>query len=350
MPVKRYSSREPVVFAWVITPYILFMNLLIFGSCIFGSFPCFIKSFFTSAVYFFIIYAVFGSVAVIIKNRNPGDGDLFKRVRLMLPFFYLMNVGAVYGAFYIFKNVVHLGCAPKPEMLWWTILYGCIMSTVITFINEGMANWENWKNSLSESEKLKNAYQRSKILGLKGQINPHFLFNCFNTLSGLIQEDEQAAEKFLDEMTKVHRYLLRGDDEYLVPLENEMKFANSYMYLTKARFGSAIQVEVEVKKELLIKHIPPLSLHVILENIIYTNALSKKEPLHIKITCDENGRLIISHSLHEKIIVQHLNQDEGLDNLITKYRLMNMKEIVVRETERERVITVPLFEPESAFA
>ncbi|MBL0008773.1 MAG: histidine kinase [Saprospiraceae bacterium] len=350
MPIKRYSSKEPVVFVWIITPYIVFMNLLIFGTCIFGSIGCFFKSFLTSAAYFFIIYAVFGSLAVIIKNRNPGAGDLFKRVRLMLPFFYLMNIGAVYGAFYIFRHVINLGCVPLTGMVWWTILYGCIMSTVITFINEGMANWENWKNSLSESEKLKNAYQRSKLLGLKGQINPHFLFNCFNTLSGLIQENEEEAEKFLDEMTKVHRYLLRGDDEYLVPLADEMKFAAAYLYLTKARFGNAIVTEVNVPKSILHKLIPPLSMQVILENIIYTNALSKKEPLQISITGDSNGRLIIKHSLHEKIIVQNLSLDEGLDNLITKYRLMNMQEVEVTETEKQRIISLPLFESETTFA
>lgn len=350
MPIKRYSSKEPVVFVWIITPYIVFMNLLIFGTCIFQSFPCFIKSFFTSALYFFIIYAVFGSLAVVIKNRNPSPADLFKRVRLMLPFFYLMNIGAVYGAFYIFTHIVRLGCVPVPGMVWWTILYGCIMSTVITFINEGMANWESWKSSLSESEKLKNAYQRSKLLGLKGQINPHFLFNCFNTLSGLIQENEEEAEKFLDEMTKVHRYLLRSDDEYLVPLAEEMKFASAYLYLTKARFGSSIVTEVNVPKALLNKLLPPLSMQVILENIIYTNALSKKEPLHISITSEGSDHLIITHSLHEKIIVQNLSLDEGLDNLIIKYRLMNMHEVIVTETEQQRVISLPLFEPETTFA
>jgi two-component system, LytTR family, sensor kinase len=86
---------EPVVFVWIITPYIVFMNLLIFGTCIFGSVSCFVKSFFTSAIYFFVIYGVFGSIAVVIKNRNPAAADLFKRVRLMLPFFCLMNIGAV---------------------------------------------------------------------------------------------------------------------------------------------------------------------------------------------------------------------------------------------------------------
>ena len=344
MSVRRYSKKEPLIFLWVMVPYIIFMNLLIFGSCIFKSAGCFFTSYGLSTVYFSIIYGVFGSVAVLIRNQNPGAGDLFRRVRIMLPVFYLMNIGAVYGVFYAYKSYPLIDCIPRMGMVWWTIFYACVMSTVITFINEGMANWEQWKNSLSEGEKLKNAYRRSKLLGLKGQINPHFLFNCFNTLSGLIQEDEEAAEKFLDEMTKVHRYLLRGDDEYLVPLLDEMKFANAYLYLIKARFGSAIDIEVNVPKELLSSRIPPLSMQVILENIIYTNALSKKSPLHIVLTSDEKNRLIITHTLHEKIIVQNFDMDEGLDNLINKYRLLNMEEIKVTETPGQRVIVLPLFE------
>jgi len=345
MPVKRYSKQEPIVFLWVMAPYMIFMNLLIFGTCIFSSFLIFLKSFGTSAIYFSLIYGVFGSVAVFIKNRYPGAGDLFRRIRIMLPVFYLMNIGAIYGAYHFYDWTGIIGCPTRPNMVWWTILYGCMMSTVITLINEGMANWEKWKNSLSEGEKLNNAYQRSKLLGLKGQINPHFLFNCFNTLSGLIEENEQEAEQFLDEMTKVHRYLLRGDDEYLVPLLDEMKFASSYLYLTKARFGNAINIIVDIPKELLLQRIPPLSMQVLLENIIYANALSKKEPLTIHISHEGNKRLIITHSLHEKTIVQHLDMDEGLDNLINKYRLLNMEEMKITETPEKRVIVMPLFEP-----
>ena len=344
MPVKRYSKQEPIVFLYVMVPYIFIMNLLIFGNCIFESVGIFFKSFALSAIYFCLVYGVFGSVAVMIRNQNPGAGDLFKRVSIMLPVFYAMNIAAIFGAYKFYDAFHWLSCPTKPNMLWWTILYACIMSTVITFINEGMANLEKWKNSLSESDKLKNAYQRSKLLGLKGQINPHFLFNCFNTLSGLIEEDEQEAEKFLDEMTKVHRYLLRGDDEYLVPLLDEIKFASSYLYLTKARFGNAIEVEVDIPKDLLYQRIPPLSMQVILENIIYANALNKKEPLKITIENRDNKKLVITHTLHEKKIVQDMNMHEGLDNLINKYRLLNTEEIEVTETPQKRVIILPLFD------
>jgi two-component system LytT family sensor kinase len=340
--IKRYSNKEPLVFVYIIVPYILFMNLLIFGGCIFHSAICFLKSFGLSTVYFFIIYAIFGSFAVRIKNRYPSAGDLFKRIRLMLPMFYLMNIGALYGIYWFYDTTGWFDCPTNHDTLWWTILYGCVMSTAITFINEGMANWDKWKDSLSEGEKLRNAYQRSKLLGLKGQINPHFLFNCFNALSGLIQEDEEEAERFLNEMIKVHRYLLRSDDEYLVSLDDEMKFANAYLKLTKVRFGNSLQVEINVPSAVLEKQIPPLSMQVILENIIYTNALSKKDPLRINIYIDEKGQLIIEHSMHEKIIVQDLNLEEGLDNLVTKYKLLNA-DVSIEERDKSRKIILPLF-------
>jgi len=350
MPVKRYSNKEPLVFLYVVLPYIGFMNLLIFGTCLLHSWSNFFKSFGLSTVYFFLVYGLFGTVAVTIKNKYPGAGDLFKRISRMLPVFYLMNIAAIYGVFAFFESVQWVNCEMQLHMRWWTILYACMMSTVITFINEGMANWEKWKDSLSENEKLKNAYQRSKLLGLKGQINPHFLFNCFNTLSGLIQEDEEKAEQLLDEMIKVHRYLLRSDDEYLVSLQDEMKFATAYLNLTKARFGEAVKSEIKLQPDVLQKWIPPLSLHVILENIIYTNALSKKEPLQIRIGQNEHGNLVISHTLHEKTIVQNFNQDEGLDNLVNTYKLLHAEAVKVNETKVQREIILPLFDQIKAIA
>jgi two-component system, LytTR family, sensor kinase len=344
VPPKRYSEKEPTVFLWVMIPYVFIMNLMIFGTCIFDSAFLFFKAFFISTIYFLVIYAIFGTVAVGIKNRFPSAGDLIKRVSILLPIFYLMNIFTIYGIYGFYPFTSWIKCEPISDMRWWTILYGCIMSTLITFINEGMANWEAWKSSLSEGEKLKNAYQRSKLLGLKGQINPHFLFNCFNTLSGLIQDDEKYAEEFLDEMTKVHRYMLRSDDQYLVPLKDEIRFARSYLFLTKARFGEAIKTEINISPELLEKWIPPLSMQVILENIIYNNVLNKKQPLNIEIRNNDQGDLVIVHSLNEKTIVQNIDAEEGLDNLINKYKLLNAEKIVILESHSERRIKIYLFE------
>jgi two-component system LytT family sensor kinase len=344
MPIKRYSNKEPQVLLWVMFPYIVFLNSIVFGTCIFRSLSVFLRSSLYGALYISVIYFVFGLAATLVKKRFPSAGDMFRRIAILLPLFYAMNAITMPGYYFIYNQWNLLPCPLKSGMLLWAIVYGCIMSTVITFINEGVANWEAWKASITENERLNNVYQRSRLLGLKGQINPHFLFNCFNTLSGLIQENEAKAEQFLDEMTKVHRYLLRSDDELMVPLDQELKFAQSYLYLAKERFGDAIRTSIQVEKNMLEMKLPPLSLQVILEDIIYSNALSKGDPLTIRIFSNDMNQLNITHSLHKKKGSQITNADEGMENLVNKYKILQAGDIMIHEEDGERSLLIPLFE------
>ena len=348
MVSTKYMKRELQAFAWIMLPYIVVLNTLVFGDCIFNTFRQFGGSFLYSSIFLLLAYFVFRMVAVFIRIRIPAPSDLFKRIGIMLPAFYCMNILMISGIFSIYEAVDLLNCPVRRGMVWWAILYGCITSTALTFINEGVANWAEWKASLAETEKLKNAYRRSKLLGLKGQINPHFLFNCFNTLSGLIHEDELKAERFLDEMSKVHRYLLRSDDELLVPVAEEIKFAQSYLHLSKERFGNAIATSIDLDNRVMQKFIPPLSMQVILENIIYTNALDKNKPLLIHIYAKNENELCIENSLQEKIVRQNLNVDEGLDNLVNKYKMLNALPVTVTDYASSRKLLLPLFEQQEA--
>jgi hypothetical protein len=62
------------------------------------------------------------------------------------------------------------------------------------------------------------------------------------------------------------------------------------------------------------------------------------------------GNLVISHSIHEKTIVQNFNQDEGLDNLVNKYKLLHAEAVKVNETKAQREIILPLFDQMKAIA
>lgn len=344
MVIKRYSKKEPQVFLWVLLPYIFFFNWLIFGNCMFNSVSIFIRLLAFSCLYLFLIYFVFGLAAMLVQKRFPDAGDMFRRIAVMLPMFYVMNAIAFSVLIFLYKELQIVSCPPRSGMLPWAIVYACIMSTIITFVNEGVANWEAWKTSLTETEKLKNVYQRSRLLCLKGQINPHFLFNCFNTLSGLIQEDGTKAEIFLDEMTRVHRYILRSSDQFLISLETELKFARSFLYLAEERFGGAIQTTIEVEKDALEMQLPPLSLQVILENIIHNNVLSKSNPLMIHISVKGDKQLSIVNTIHKKNISSRSTEDDGFDNLEKKYQILNADPILIDEANGERSLLLPLFD------
>ena len=343
MQLVRYSKREPIIFLWFMLPYTVIINLIAFGSNVFNSFKKFGLSFITSLFYFGIIYSVFGAVAVLIKRRFPHDADLFKRIAIMLPLFYIMNVLSVQCLYLLYEKLQLSNLIAKRNMQWWVTSFGCLASTILTFINEAAAGWEKWKVSVTENTRMQTAYNKSRLLSLQRQINPHFLFNCFNTLSSLINENEEQAENFLNEMTKVYRYLLKGDEEQLVNFDEELKFIESYLYLATTRFGSALNMNIKISDEAKHKKIAPLSLQVIIENVIYSNAFSKAKPLLINIYADESS-VAIENTIQPKQGINILNFEEAFDSLVTKYKMYSIQPVTLEENAEQRRITIPLIE------
>lgn len=342
MGLKLYSKGEPLIFLWFILPFVIALNAIIFGNCIFASLQTFGSTFLVSVGVLVTSFLGFRSVAFLIRNRFPSNADLFRRIAVMLGIFAFMNILLITGLYAIHNAVAISGCPLVFSNFWWAFLFATLSSTIITILNEAMVNWNSWKRSITETEELKNAYQKTRLLGLKGQVNPHFLFNCFNSLSSLISEDEEAAEQFLNEMTKVHRYMLRGDDELLVTLEEEIRFVKSYLFLIQYRFGEAVKSSIRIPADAMNWHLPPLSLQVIMENVIYTNSASTTSPLQIEISLTKDHLLDISNTVSPRMSRDIYDHEEGLDNLLNKYRLLDNRLIQITETESERHIYLPL--------
>jgi len=204
-----------------------------------------------------------------------------------------------------------------------------------------VAGFEKWKKTITETEALKTEYMQSRLLGLKSQLNPHFLFNSLNSLSCLIQESPGKAEKFLDEMSKVYRYLLKNSDEQLVTLEAELQFTRSYFYLLKERHGEGLDMEINVTRSFFEKQLPPLTLQILLESAFNMNAIGKEQPLKIELNITANGWLEIKNNVQRKIS-DSLADRAGIQNLSKKFRLLCNKYIIVKDTGKYQVITVPL--------
>src|SRR5688572_22045294 len=102
MKIARQFRRELIASAWIMPPYILVLNILMFGPCIFESAAEFGKSFLYSGTCLLSAYFVFRSVAMFMRKSIPAAGDLFKRIGYMLPVFYLMTVIMVSSLFSIY--------------------------------------------------------------------------------------------------------------------------------------------------------------------------------------------------------------------------------------------------------
>ncbi|HEX5025355.1 MAG TPA: sensor histidine kinase [Agriterribacter sp.] len=340
--LPKYTRKDYTVMLCVMLPFTMVLNSVIFRSLYFSDWKIFVLATIITGTGVCIDFILCGFVAVKMKKRFPLEKDVSRKLVFMILSFWLFTTLFLYLLFGGYEWIGFYGYSFNENAFIWSCIALGIVNVFLTFLMEGVAGYESWKDSMEETEKLSKAYNQSRLLGLKSQVNPHFLFNSLNALSSLISEDEQEAEKFLDEMSKVYRYMLRNEADQLVTLETELKFVDSYYYLLRVRYGDALQLAIAVHENDKWQSIPPLTLQVIIENSFTLNALNKNAPLQIVIQSNGTGVLEIKNNIQPKIITDHINYEAGLDNLVNRYYLLTHHPLTINETQTERCISIPL--------
>ncbi|WP_080058031.1 sensor histidine kinase [Spirosoma aerolatum] len=197
--------------------------------------------------------------------------------------------------------------------------------------------------------KMQQEKTEMQMRALQSQINPHFLFNGLNTLSSLIDENPGQAGEFVDELSKVYRYLLRSNDAELTTLGVELSFISSYFHLLKTRFGSSVRLDVDVDESYKDSLLPPLTLQLLVENAVKHNVVLRQTPLHIRIRTTPAQQLIVENTLQRKTIRVESN-GVGLSNIADKYKLLNQSAPRIEEQNGWFQVTLPLLMPQSVTA
>jgi two-component system, LytTR family, sensor kinase len=243
--------------------------------------------------------------------------------------------------FFAYDATHFLGYQLDSTRLYYALFSGLGLTMVATSMWEADYTIKQWKNSLTEKEQLQQLTIQQEFETLKSQVNPHFLFNCFNTLSSLIVEDRKQAEVFLNELSKVYRYLLRNNEDGLSSLQTEIRFIESYYRLLKTRHGEAVQLSIETDKKYDHYLLPSLTLQLLVENAVKHNVLSKNKPLVIDIFTTAGSKLVVSNNLQLRTLKVPSNKI-GLDNIKAKYELLNQTGFQVLKDKKTFSVVLPL--------
>jgi two-component system LytT family sensor kinase len=344
--LPQYTSKDYFIMVWVMVPFTMVINTFVFGVKYYSQGGLFSLSTLITCVAACIDFILCGGVAVVMKKRFPADRQVPKRLTFMIGIFLILSGLFLYFLFSFYEWIDFYGYTFNESGFVWAYVSMGVLNIFLTFLHEGVSRFERWKMNLLETEQLKKTVKQSQLLGLKSQVNPHFLFNCLNSLSSLIGECPDDAEKFLNEMSKVYRYMLRNDDELLISLERELQFIKSYYALLKARYGEGIELNINVNEEDKQAMLPPLSLQVIIENAFSQNSMQKSAPLKIGIQSNNNGAIVIRNNVQRKTVTDAFDYEAGLDNLVSKYRLLNQRKVEIRDSKNERTIQLPLINSE----
>lgn len=344
MKALNYNSKEKLIGIVILPPVAIIINYFIFGSAYFDSFRHFLLPALISTAIIFVVYILCSMVATIMLNRFPKYSQTLKRIGIELLLFVAIMAAAVTVLFFGYDYIGIEGLPVKSENYPWVLIVGAACNLMATSFNEGAAFFEKWREVVDEADQLKRENLQSQLEGLKGQVNPHFLFNSLNSLSSLISDEPEKAEKFLDEMSKVYRYLLRTNEDGITSLASEMQFIQSYFHLLKTRYGDGLEMEIRIDEKYNLYQLPPLTLQMLVENAVKHNMILKDKPLQILIMTTNSGKLVVTNNLQRKDRQVSSNK-VGLTNIVKKYRLMKKEEISVRDDGKEFAVVVPLIQP-----
>jgi two-component system, LytTR family, sensor kinase len=323
-------------------PFICFiLNNILFGAREFYDYRVWAFSF--PVLYVFGLAGWYAQIYSMhwLRNRFPFIHQTTIRLSILGITHLLITVTTYLLIFFFYDITGFLGYELDAEKLNFALYFGLSITLIGTTMWESEYTLEQLKRSLVEKEKLEQLTIQHEFETLKSQVNPHFLFNCFNTLSSLISEDPKQAENFLNEFSKVYRYLLRNNEDGISTLEKELKFIESYFQLLRTRHGEAVQMNLEIDKKYLNYLLPSLSLQLLVENAVKHNVLSKAHPLIIDVFTTTGNKLVVSNNLQLRTVKAASNRI-GLENIKTKYELLDHPGFHILEDGNSFSVVLPL--------
>lgn len=180
----------------------------------------------------------------------------------------------------------------------------------------------------------------AELAMLKSQLNPHFLFNSFNTLMNIIDKDKQMAMEFAEKLSDFYREVALLQDKESVPVQDELNLLQNYIYLQQKRFGNNLQLQLNISKAHLEAGIPPLTLQLLAENAIKHNRITDEQPLKISIESAQSF-LVVSNNISRQEVAAK-SAGLGLKNIQQRVQMLTNQEVNILETEYEFNVIIPL--------
>lgn len=221
-----------------------------------------------------------------------------------------------------------------------------IVFLVELFITGQMTVSRFYKNLIEmyrHTKELEDSAIRTRYMALQSQLNPHFLFNSLNTLVAEIEYDPKKAVEFTRNLSDIYRYVLSCQNKQLVSLSEEMDFIYKFVFLHQVRLGDCLTIENELPQDVYECAVPPLTLQVLVENVVKHNVISPSKPMVIFMYVDrmnDEDWLVVSNELHPKQGVA--STGKGLENLSQRNRLLCQKDIIVEKQNNRFTVKVPI--------
>jgi len=300
------------------------------------------REYYENMIFFAIIYMVLMTWYLFLMQKYKSNIYTPRRISIAFIGVVVLSVLAVFVGRYIILTFFY-------EMSFEDLLAteGVVnyiqpvsISLIISLVFYVFWFYKYRQENKVKEQKIIAGTASAKFDALKNQLDPHFLFNSLNVLTSLIEEDPYQAQKFTTSLSKVYRYVLEQKNKDLISVDEELKFAKTYVRLLKMRFEDSIVFEIPEQSSNPEAKIIPLSLQLLLENAVKHNIVTSEKPLHIKVF-EKDGMLQVSNNLQEKQVVKK-SSGVGLTNIQQRYGILTDRRVQITKTTSDFSVALPM--------
>ncbi len=220
-----------------------------------------------------------------------------KNIRTFLTVGFIFLVGGVLGGYSGWAINAWLFGFNVTSVLRYTILvagFSLIFGIATFSFSSLQQQLRKIAHKLAEKEineqRLLQLKIRAELEALRAKINPHFLFNTINSISGLIHEDPDKADEILQKLSHLFRYTLAASNQEFTKLEEEMLIIEEYLEIEKIRLQDRLTYQIEMDENLSALMIPGMLLQPLVENSVKHGIATNKDGGHIEIRCQQMKR------------------------------------------------------------
>ncbi|MCH8904659.1 MAG: histidine kinase [Bacteroidetes bacterium] len=156
--------------------------------------------------------------------------------------------------------------------------------------------------SIKKKNSLNSKMEQLKLEALRSQMNPHFIFNCMNTIQHYINSNEKKeANMFLSKFAELMRMILDNSQKSLVRLSDDLKALRLYLDLERLRFDNRFKYEINIGDGIDADSqlIPPMIIHPYVENAIIHGLLNK----------EAEGKVTVNLGLRDNFLICEVEDD-----------------------------------------
>jgi len=206
---------------------------------------------------------------------------------------------------------------------------------------------QKWMQEETDRKTLEADKANIELAWLKNQVSPHFFFNTLNNIHSLIESKPNDAQKSVQLLSKLMRYLLYESNAALIPLSKEVAFIESYIGLMKLKLTKAVKVSFSHTSILDSINLPPLLFNPLIENAFkFGISYEQASFISIDLTTSEKKLVLTVENSIAALTEQKEHSGIGLENLKQRLELLYINnytlDIDSESTHFKTTLTIPI--------